>query len=236
MLVIQTSFQIYCTKTSASPNHWEHWQPGGCQQLLITQDIYSRSETGSMQPSSCVCYFSRFSEEKAAALQDSSDLLTWRRLILCPTAKGTIGASENCPFLKVRLKFALRLFNLREPCQGGTLIMTDAAVCVWRGQCVHGKWVTACLCVCVCVCPHTCECVFTAHVGKWSLSRLFNGHEPDLHTIKHTIKEKVIVLKLPYDNLWLDHLWSMTGVTCAMSLCHCRAPFFPQNIMVESCF
>lgn len=61
------------------------------------------------------CYFSRFSEEKAAALHDSSDILTWRRLILHLTAKATIGASENCPFLKVRLKFALRLFNLRSP-------------------------------------------------------------------------------------------------------------------------
>lgn len=48
---------------------------------------------------------SRFLEEKAGALQDSSDLLTWRRLIFRLAAKATIRASENCPFLKVSLKF-----------------------------------------------------------------------------------------------------------------------------------
>lgn len=48
-------------------------------------------------------------------LQDSSDLLTWHSLIPYLTAKATIRASENCPFLKVRLKFLLRLFNLGSP-------------------------------------------------------------------------------------------------------------------------
>lgn len=60
-------------------------------------------------------FFSQFSEEKARALQDSSDLLTWQSLIPYLTAKATIRVSENCPFLKVRLKFLLRLFNLGSP-------------------------------------------------------------------------------------------------------------------------
>lgn len=56
-----------------------------------------------------------FFNKNSTALQDSSDLITWRSLILRPTAKATIGVSEKCPFLKVRLKFALRLFNLGSP-------------------------------------------------------------------------------------------------------------------------